>query len=143
MGAATAMASNHSAFSLEGEERRLIEQGGVNPHGDRSPRDARGRCVRHWRFQQSALLEMSAQCDSTPECTRCQRAMKDRKQAPRRASPSGAGGLTQTFDPSKNYIQVAPVDGPPRVSEIGDIGPNDFETFYLGNGRRNAYTRVH
>lgn len=52
-------------------------------------------------------------------------------------------GLTQTFDPSKNYIQVVPVDGPPRVSEIGDIGPNDFETFYLGNGRRNAYTRVH
>lgn len=51
-------------------------------------------------------------------------------------------GLTQTFDPTKHYIQVVRVDWPPLVAEIGDIGPNDFETFYLGNGRRNAYTRV-
>jgi hypothetical protein len=52
-------------------------------------------------------------------------------------------GLLQNFDPAESYIQVVRMDGPPLVSEIGDIGPNDFETFYLGNGRRNAYTRVH
>lgn len=51
-------------------------------------------------------------------------------------------GLKQTLDPTKYYVQVTPVDGPLRVSEIGDIGPNDFEAFYLRNGRRNAYTRV-
>lgn len=51
-------------------------------------------------------------------------------------------GLTESFDPTKHYIAFVPLEGRPRVSEIGDFGPNDFEWFYLGNGRRNAFSRV-
>jgi len=51
-------------------------------------------------------------------------------------------GPTENFDPAKHYIAFVPLEGRPRVSEIGDFGPNDFEWFYLDNGRRNAFTRV-
>ncbi|GAM99837.1 hypothetical protein U91I_03492 [alpha proteobacterium U9-1i] len=51
-------------------------------------------------------------------------------------------GLTESFDPTKHYIAFFPLEGRPRVPEIGDFGPNDFEWFYLGNGRRNAFSRV-
>lgn len=51
-------------------------------------------------------------------------------------------GLSHSFEPAKNYLQVLREEWPPLVSEIGDVGPNDLELFYLGNGRRNAYTRA-
>lgn len=38
-------------------------------------------------------------------------------------------GLSHSFEPAENYLQVLREDWPPLVSEIGDVGPNDLELF--------------
>lgn len=51
-------------------------------------------------------------------------------------------GLSQDFNPGIVYLEVVPMEDRTLLYEIGETGPNDLELFYLGNGRRHAYTRV-